>query len=97
MSVDHMTKGCLAVLKRALQDIIELPQPDGHDCDDDQVIELLSDMMAAPSEGGSWSTYFFNGRPIESQLDQVEAEGYEIRFVFKESARYTVLARKKAH
>jgi hypothetical protein len=37
------------------------------------------------------------GRPIDSQLDQIEAEGYEIKFVFKESARYTVLARKKAH
>jgi hypothetical protein len=35
--------------------------------------------------------------PIEDQLSQIEANGYEIRFVFKESARYTVLARKKAH
>jgi len=45
MSVGHMTKGCLAVLKRALQDIIELPQPDDHDCDDDHVIETLSDLI----------------------------------------------------
>lgn len=49
-TVDHMTKGALAVLKRALQEIIELPQPDGHDCDDDQVIELLSDMIEKEEE-----------------------------------------------
>jgi hypothetical protein len=39
----------------------------------------------------------YSGRPIEEQLDQIEANDYEIRFVFKESARYTVLARRKAH
>jgi hypothetical protein len=45
-----------------------------------------------PSDGAST-----NGRPVEAQLEIIEAEGYEIKFVFKESARYTVLARKKAH
>jgi len=50
LKVDHMTKGCLAVLKKALQEIIELPQPDGHDCDDDQVIELLSDLIEKEEE-----------------------------------------------
>jgi hypothetical protein len=50
ITVGRMTKGCLAVLKRALQDIIELPQPDGHDCDDDQVIELLADMIEKEEE-----------------------------------------------
>jgi|HubBroStandDraft_1064217.scaffolds.fasta_scaffold80799_3 hypothetical protein len=50
LTVGRMTKGCLDVLKRALQEIIELPQPDGHDCDDDQVIELLSDMIEKEEE-----------------------------------------------
>jgi|HubBroStandDraft_1064217.scaffolds.fasta_scaffold80799_2 hypothetical protein len=49
-------------------------------------------LQEPPNDGAA-----INGRPIESQLDQVEAEGYEIKFVFKESARYTVLARKKSH
>jgi hypothetical protein len=44
------------------------------------------------SDGASIS-----GKPIEDQLSQIEANGYEIRFVFKESKMYTVLARKKAH
>jgi hypothetical protein len=50
ITVGRMTKGCLAVLKRALQDIIELPQPDGHDCDDDEVIELLADLIEKEEE-----------------------------------------------
>jgi len=50
VTVGRMTKGALAVLKRALQDIIELPQPDGHDCDDDQVIELLADLIEKEEE-----------------------------------------------
>jgi hypothetical protein len=45
-----MTKGALAVLKRALQEIIELPQPDEYECDDDQVIELLSDLIEKEEE-----------------------------------------------
>jgi hypothetical protein len=45
-----MSPGALAVLKSALQEIIELPQPDLHDCDDDQVIELLSDMIEKEEE-----------------------------------------------
>lgn len=49
-TVDHMTKGALAVLKRALQEIIELPQPDEYECDDDQVIELLSDLIEKEEE-----------------------------------------------
>ena len=50
LNVGRMTKGCLSVLKRALQDIIELPQPDGHDCDDDEVIELLADLIEKEEE-----------------------------------------------
>ena len=50
ITVGRMTKGCLSVLKRALQDIIELPQPDGHDCDDDEVIELLADLIEKEEE-----------------------------------------------
>jgi hypothetical protein len=52
LKVDHMTKGCLAVLKKALQEIIELPQPPMHDCDDDQVIEFLSDLIEKEEEKG---------------------------------------------
>ena len=40
-----MTPGALAVLKQALHDICYLPQPDGHDCDDDKVIEVLSELI----------------------------------------------------
>jgi hypothetical protein len=50
VTVDHMSPGALAILKTALHDICYLPQPDGHDCDDDQVIELLSDMIEKEEE-----------------------------------------------
>ncbi len=50
----------------------------------------------------AWKTFTFyepglpNGptRPVEDVFNQIEAEGYEIRFVFKESARYIVLAKR---
>jgi len=45
-----------------------------------------------PSDGAS-----INGKTIDEQFETIEAMNYEIKFVFKESARYTVLARKKAH
>lgn len=38
-----------------------------------------------------------SGKSIDDQLETIEALNYEIRFVFKESKMYTVLARKKAH
>lgn len=40
-----MTPGTLAILTKALYDIIHLPQPDEHECDDDQVIETLSNLI----------------------------------------------------
>jgi len=33
-------------------------------------------------------------KPLEDQLSQIEANGYEIRFVFKESSQYTVLTKR---
>ncbi len=45
-----MTPEALGVLKQALHDIIHLPQPDEHDCDDDQVIEVLADLIDKEEE-----------------------------------------------
>jgi hypothetical protein len=38
-----------------------------------------------------------NELTVAQQLDKIEAEGYEIRFVERAARQYTVLARKKAH
>jgi hypothetical protein len=40
-----MTPGARAVLAKALDEIINLPQPDEHDCDDDEVISILTDLL----------------------------------------------------
>lgn len=40
-----MTEGARAVLKQARKDINGLWQPDGHDCDDDQVLEALDELL----------------------------------------------------
>ncbi len=48
--------------------------------------------LQAPYYDGASS----DGKTVESQLDQIEANGYDIRFVFKEAAIYIVLAKKKA-
>jgi hypothetical protein len=53
----------------------------------------------------AWKTFTFyersdmysNELPVEQVLDNIEAQGYEIRFVFRDARQYTVLARKKAH
>lgn len=55
----------------------------------------------------AWKTFVFYepntdaayplGKPVEDILTQIELQDYDIRFVFKETNRYTVLARKKAH
>ncbi len=47
-------------------------------------------------EPGSDGTTTY-GKTIEAQLDQIEANGYEVRFVFKEARMYYVLAKRKAH
>ncbi len=39
----------------------------------------------------------FPEHSVEAQLEIIEADGYEIRFVFREAGVYTVLARRKAH
>ncbi len=38
-----------------------------------------------------------DGLPVDQILENIEAQGYEIRFVFKVARQYEVLARKKAH
>ena len=45
-----MTNEALLILKQALHDIRYLPQPDGHDCDDDQVIEVLFNLIENEEE-----------------------------------------------
>jgi len=56
----------------------------------------------------AWKTFVFyephydggtstNDLLVEQVLDNIEAQGYEIRFVFRDARQYTVLARKKAH
>jgi hypothetical protein len=39
----------------------------------------------------------FPEHSVEAQLTQIEANGYEIRFVFREAGTYIVLAKYKAH
>jgi len=52
-----MTKGALEVLRVALRNICALPQPDGHDCDDDMVIDTLSKMIGGEMFGFEvWAT-----------------------------------------
>jgi len=37
-----------------------------------------------------------DGKTLEEQLNQIEANGYDIRFIFKESKMYTVLAKAQS-
>ena len=42
-------------------------------------------------------TYMYPGQlTVPQQLDKIEDEGYEVRSICKEGARYTVLARVRA-
>ncbi len=48
-------------------------------------------------EPGTLDGVTYDGKPVSDILNEIEAQGYEIRFVFKKAKQYTVLARRKAH
>ena len=85
-----MTEGALLVLKQALQDIVNLPQPDGHDCDDDKVIETLSELIEGEMHGFEvWATQGQGGvldntyPTLEEALAHVEKHKGEASFGIK--------------